>query len=214
MSNISLRLGDVMQLQPTGGGAAERYPVRLIGVAEGRSLIAVSTEQRTFVLGEQYIARCLSGKCVYAFSTNVLKVAIDPYSYFHFSYPQDVQSVDVRQSERVRVALPAEVRSPAGESHAGKLTDLSDTGAQVAASAGLGKAGDKMTLVFDLVFAGVTNRIESPVVVKSVRESAGAPESGEKQWLHGMLFEGHSEQQRMVLHGFVYEQIAARRSAA
>lgn len=214
MSDILLRLNDIIHLQPMGGSAAERYPVRLIGVAEGRSLIVVSAESRCFVLGEQYVARCLSGMSVYGFTTDVLKVAIDPYAYLHLSYPQKVQSVGVRQSERVRVSIPVEIQSASGETHAGILTDLSHTGAQVAVNSGLGKVGEKATLAFDLAFAGVTNKIVSEVVVKSVRENTGKPDAGEKQWLHGVHFEGHSEQQHLMLHGFVYEQMAARRSVA
>lgn len=216
VSSASFRLDDIIHLQPRGGSELARYSVRVIGVADGRSLIVVpagSMDSRGFVLGEQYVARCLSGKSVYGFTTDAIKVAIDPYSYLHLSYPQEVQSVGVRQSERVRVSIPVAVRVASGEIYTGTIIDLSPTGAQVASGFGPWQVGDKVALTFDAGFAGVTNKLESTAVVRSVREDAGKSETG-GQWLHGVHFDAHDEQQRLILHGVVYEQIALRRAAA
>ncbi|MBI3372965.1 MAG: flagellar brake protein [Betaproteobacteria bacterium] len=217
MSNTLLRLGDVINLQAYGRPTAERCPVKLIGVADGLSLIVVagaSNDSRSFVLGEQYVARCLSGTSVYGFTTEVIKIAIDPYAYLHLSYPKEVQTVGVRQSERVKVCIPVAVRSASGESHAGTIIDLSPTGAQVTSSSAAGQVGAKMTLAFDAVFAGVTSKFESAAAVKSTRELTEKSGTGEKQHSFGVQFEGHSEHQRIFLSGFVYEQLLARRSAA
>ena len=217
MSNSLLRLGDIVNLQPAGRSTFERCPVRLIGVAEGLSLIVIagaSTGNRGFVLGEQYVARCLSGTSVYGFTTDVIKIAIEPFAYLHLSYPTEVQTVGVRQSERVKVSIPVAVRSASGETHAGTITDLSPTGAQLTSSSRAGKVGDKMTLTFDAVFAGVTNKLENASVVRSTREHGERSGAAGKQHSYGVQFEGHGEQQRLFLYGFVYEQIVARRAAA
>ena len=166
------------------------------------------------MLGDQYMTRCLSGTSVFGFTTDVIKIAIDPYAYLHLSYPSEVQTVGVRQSERVKVSIPVAVRSASGETYTGTILDLSPTGAQLTSSSAAGQVGDKMTLTFDADFAAVTNKLESVAVVKSARAQAGKSATGEKQQLYGVQFEGHSEQQRLFLYGFVYEQLVARRSAA
>lgn len=217
MSNTLLRLGDVINLQAHGRPTAERCPVKLIGVADGLSLIVMagtSGDHRGFVLGEQNVARCLSGTSVYGFTTEVIKIAIDPYPYLHLSYPKEVQRVGVRQSERVSVSIPVAVRSAAGETHTGTMIDLSPTGAQLVTGYGTGTAGERMTLTFDAVFAGVTNKIECAALIKSTREQAHKSGAGEKLRSYGVQFEGNDEQQRLFLYGFVYEQLVARRSAA
>lgn len=207
-----LRLDDIIHLQPKGEPTGDRCPVRLIGLVEGRSLLVTSAEPRSFQFGEKYVARCLSGKNIYGFATEVIKVTVDPFPYLHLSYPHNPQCVGVRQAERVRVSIPVEIRGDGGTHHAATLTNLSHSGAQLAVEKALGKAGDKLTLNFELAFAGLCHRMVSTVVIKSLREDAES--AAKKQCLHGVHFEGHSDQEHLMLHGFVYEQIAAGRMVA
>ena len=73
--------------------------------------------------------RCLDGRSISGFNSTVIELCSSPYPHFHLSYPSVLDRVEVRQSERVAVAIPVTVHTATGGSVAAEMRDLSASGA-------------------------------------------------------------------------------------
>lgn len=211
---LKLDVGDVLQLQFATDEAQRKYPTRVIGYLQGKSLLVTTPRIDGKVMlvreGQPVVVRMLSGNSVYAFNTQVLATSLKPFAYLHLTYPQAIEKIVVRKALRVAADVEANITcvnaedAKAGTQSRGAIRDISTTGALVMADASLGAPGDLLTLSLRVPVAGVQKFLKLSAVIRSVRELQ--QEDG-AVWQHGVEFQLLEEMDNILLHGFVYEQL-------
>jgi c-di-GMP-binding flagellar brake protein YcgR len=207
----ALKLGETLQLTQTGEGeSAPKYLVKLIGVADKKSLIcAIPTVQDKTIFvkeGAGFLVQFFSGKSVYRFSTVVDAVFSRPYPHMHLMYPREAFVKKLRKNQRVEVDIVTAIKdlaNPQAGILAGKLVDLSMGGAllemqkHVLAENATVECGFKITLdERELLFA-IKGTIKSVVNEKS--------ESGENVLRCGIQFEKLPFQEKIYLQNYIYQ---------
>jgi c-di-GMP-binding flagellar brake protein YcgR len=112
-SDLSLTIGASLTVETIS--PVRKYSVHLLGYAENRSLF-ISTPLRD---GKEVLidkgcvvaVRLLVGKNVCAFESKVLYRSLQPYTYYHLAYPQEITVLQVRNSERVAILIETDVDS-------------------------------------------------------------------------------------------------------
>lgn len=202
--NSKIRIGDTLVLQSSP--EAPRFPVRLIGYLRSRSVIVTPPEVNGEVVmvrdGQSFVGRFFSGQNAFAFSTSVSKQTSVPYPHIHLAYPRELRVQEVRKSPRVDVGLIAaiEFESKAGQT-AGKIINISPTGAGFRAKQSCGAQGDKLLLKFKLTINGLDTVINVRSEVCTVREMT---EEASMPFLHGIRFIDLEDSTQFALAAFVY----------
>lgn len=105
----------MLQLQRISPEFNDRYTVTLIGYLEGRGLIVTTPQVHQKVQfikeGMRFAIRLLGGDKVMGFVTTVIHSSTKPYPHLHLSYPQEIESLAIRNAERINTNLPALVRN-------------------------------------------------------------------------------------------------------
>jgi c-di-GMP-binding flagellar brake protein YcgR len=217
MPQLLLAIGTPLNIQVLSDRTGARLHARVLGMCEGESIIAhIPGAGFTLIelrLGDEVAVRCLEGRAVYGFKTTVIRVCTSPYPYFHLACPGIVSHVEVRQSERVSVAIPVEVKTASGEVVRAELRDLSGSGALLVAPAVLGADGDSVYLAFELNL----NELQRALQIRASIRSAGLlpPATGdESRHRCGVQFQDLSEHDKLFLLGVVYERLASARGAS
>lgn len=215
-SELRLHVGDALQLQFAGEDARARHYVKVIGYLAGQSLLVTTPHLEGRVLlvreGQRFVVRLLTGNCVVAFSTTVLRSCARPYPYLHLQYPATVEQTVVRKAERVSIHLVASVENDDPGSgfespRAAVIVDISTAGARLRSSRPLGGVGDLLAIKFQCSVGQVAQILKLPAVIRSVTgedESAEGPQN----WQYGVEFQLVDPTDTLALHGFVYEHIA------
>jgi c-di-GMP-binding flagellar brake protein YcgR len=214
---LLLAIGTPLNLQVLPDRSGARLSARVLGMCEGESIIA-HVPGATFTPIElrpddEVAVRCLEGRAVYGFKTAVIRVCTSPYPYFHLAWPSVISRAEVRQSERVSVAIPVEVKSASGAAMRAELRDLSGSGALLVAPAALGADGDSIELAFELNL----NEFKRTLQIRaSIRSAADLPPAAGDELRHrcGVQFLDLSQDDKLFLLGFVYERLAAARGAS
>ncbi|MDY6943974.1 MAG: flagellar brake protein [Pseudomonadota bacterium] len=209
--------GDVLQLQIANRDDEEdsRYYVRAIGYVPNRSIIVSAPVKDgkavRLINGCPLVARVLSAHHVRGFNCIVLYYAKQPYPYMHLSIPEALEAVKLRQAPRVQVSLVAAVRHniQAGQKMTlpVRIADLSTTGASLRTRASLGQIGDDLSLSVELPVAESTHVLSVNAHVQGIDppDAAGGPESA--LWRTGIQFEDLKAEEKLKLHGFVFERL-------
>lgn len=209
LEEIHMQIGDLLQLQGTGEDA-QRYTVRLLGFAKGRSVMvsAVMVDGAYSIVKQDaaFVVRFFSGKNVYGFQAHVLKMANTPFPYMHLSYPKKVRGMRVRSTQRASIRVIAAVTDARGEAQAATLVDISKGGALLAARAPIGRVGDEIRCKFRLQFDDIDQFVHLTGIVRSVQPTAD-PESPALATSHGIEFTEIPEGDRLALTAFVYHKL-------
>jgi len=216
MTELALSFGAMLHLQVVGDRSANRLQARVLGYKPGESIIVdvpgtgfLPTELR---LNDSVAARGLIGRHIIGFKCTVLRVCTSPYPYFHLSFPEAVERIALRQSERVAVAIPATITTASGAAVEAELGDLSASGAMLLAPTDLAAhAGDRVQIGFELTFAQVTRRVKLTAMIRNVSSASG---SGGDPTLEriGVEFE-LAEEERLFVLSYVYECLAKTRGS-
>lgn len=204
-----LHLNDPLQLQAVQDEHAPRFNVRLIGMQPGASIM-VSTpvvDGRVQIIreGQVFIARAFSRGRVWAFTCRVLRSCVQPFSYLHLSYPDELQHIVVRKSRRINVSLSGTVGNLAtGQTLPCSVVDLSITGAQIECREPMAKVGEPIALALALPIAEIGDRnVRVEAVVRSV--------AGEREVLnrirYGAEFRKLDVPAQLMLRAFMYDQL-------
>ncbi len=224
--DLSLDVGDVLQLQFLSDENRVRHYVKVIGYYPEKSLIVSAPQVNgKFIMireGQPAAVRMMSGNDIIAFTVSVLRSCMKPYSYLHLSYPSDMQSVTVRKAQRVAFSTKATVREcgPAvsmaevpPESIEVKVQDMSTTGALLVAPVALGEVKGLLAMTMLLRVAGADDELNIVAIIRNVREREGK-DGQPAEFLHGVEFQFAERSESILLHAFVYEQIATGHSHA
>lgn len=215
-ADLQLTVGTLLNVQVLSERSSPRVQARVLGYLEGQSVIA-ALPGATLVpidlrLGDEVAVRYLVGRSVCGFKTSVIRVCTSPYPYFHLSYPEEVQKMDVRGAERVQVALPARLDGGAGTVEI-ELRDLSATGANLSSPREIGQIGDAVKLSMELTFGEVTRQVSTAATIRNAT-STQQQEGGEATlWRYGVQFQDLPEADYIFVLGFVFEQLASRGGA-
>ncbi len=209
---LKLQVGDVVQLQHISPDKDDRYTVSVIGFLAGESLLVTAPTIKgkvQFILDSQKFAvRMLRGSHVYGFKTTVIQTAVKPYPYLHLSYPKEVESITVRNAERVETRIPALARNTLkpDEKHNWQtvvITDLSTTGIRLESMQSLGNQGETVQIHFKLDVCGSE---ESMDLTADIRNAAPRGSRGKSGHYTGAEFCALDRFYKVVLHDHVLDQ--------
>ncbi len=209
-ADLGAHVGAVLTIQTLS--SARKLPVKLIGYIVNKSLLISSPlrDGKEILLerGDALAVRLLVRNRVGAFNSKVLYRSIQPYSYYHLEYPQELEVLEVRSSERIDLAMPIMVDSEfdmgLGEwPQNAELTNLSKTGGAIVAKKTLGDIGHEVVLKFTLLISGMECQLSIPSIIRN-REVVNDKEKG-KFFKLGVQFTQLSNEDKLVLASYVYE---------
>jgi c-di-GMP-binding flagellar brake protein YcgR len=192
--------------------------VRLIGHISGGSLIVTAPmlEGKLQIVreGVAYNVRMLLGSEVVGFTTKVLSSAVKPYPHLHLQYPDEVESINVRNASRVTVRLPVSVRNlslPEPDRNLAvraSLNDLSHTGAGIVTQfKSIAKVGDVVNMDFQFELMAAQETVNINADVRRVLE-LGPGSQSQDRYFHGVEFRAVNRFQQIMLHAWTLERRA------
>lgn len=217
-TGLPVDIGDNLQLQFFGTSEDARYYVKVIGYLQDKSLLItaphVNGKLLTLREGQRLAGRLLAGSDVIGFTSSILRLCGRPYPYLHISYPHDMQAITVRKAARVSITLKGMMRrcddGNAEEPNAPMVPvvvdDLSTSGARLVTNEFVAEKGDLVTVTVRVKVAGAEENMNLVAIVRNVREEE--TEDGKTQLLHGVEFQFTDRSESVLLHAFVYEQLA------
>ena len=211
LEEARLQMGDLVHLQTQSNEATERYSVRLVGMAKGRSvLVTTPMIDGKYLLmreGQSFILRAFSGKSAYAFSTQIIRSVNTPYPYLHLAYPRHVRSLVVRKGARADVRVICAISECDGVpmQGAGTIVNLSVGGALMVVKQPPGTKGQRLTLKFK----AVVNGIEALLEIKAIIRAINFDPTGETDTPYqlGLQFADITAADSIPLLAFVYHQL-------
>ncbi len=213
-NEIKVNIGESIQLQDPSSKTDERIFVKLIGYRDDKSILVTMPRANgdliRVVNGQLFIVRLFSGQTVYAFNVTVMESKASPYPYLHLSYPKKVESVVVRNAQRVNVELIVSVQNGDpdknnDDSVSAKLTDISTGGAKLSTITPIGSVGDDISMSARLTVGGVEQYLQ---ILATVRRVETEEADNKRSYSYGLEFRFVEEKDRLVLHGFVYEELS------
>jgi c-di-GMP-binding flagellar brake protein YcgR len=165
--------------------------------------------------GERITIRVFSGVNICSFACTVERVFARPLNYVHLSFPTSIQGTSLRSAMRVKVALPAHVRSTARpdlEPIGCRMTNLSVTGARIELARPLPQGEELVNLEFMLALpnAGRMTEVDTLAMVRNLaaeRQAPGEPEI----FSYGLQFVGLDPVHHTLVQNMVYEALLADR---
>ncbi len=168
----------VVQHSPSQG--EERTPGFLYGSVPGERLIVGGFKSAAFFVGDELVVRMVLGASVVGFKAEVMEKMESPGPVYFLSFPERVERVDLRKSERMPVFIPVEVAVTTGEEKEkglhlfqGALINLSDGGCGLRAKS-LVRDIKSCTVSFALPGSAQVHVLECNVVSKGKKTSFGA----------------------------------------
>lgn len=205
--DTTLRIGDPLQVR-FDDGTSERFPVRLIGAMEKRSLLISHPQidgRMAYVKDGQVLKiKALRGKFAYSFDASVLKCQLAPFPYIHLTYPQQVRATTVRKAHRIVLSAVASVgRAGQRGRVACNMKDISIAGMLVNVPRELAVVGTEVDVAFRLQVSGEPMTFDVPGIIRNAREA----EVGTLYQVCGIEFTEMPREQRSALQLFIYERM-------
>jgi c-di-GMP-binding flagellar brake protein YcgR len=211
---FKVKLGEQIQLQYIPEGGRERLNAKVIGHAPGKSLIItaprVSGSSPLLREGQYFVIRMLQGSKVYGFESSVIKYFATPYPHVHLSQPSSVECIVVRGSRRVTSQHIVSVQKVNSEDAvSATMINTSVTGTLLKADIPLGQMENKLDISVELIVAGFQKYIRVTGIIRNVSAPEDRDDEQEKDntYRYGIEFINVNEEDQLVLHGYVYEQI-------
>lgn len=209
--DIKARVGDMFQVQISTDRQEIRHSVKLVGYVVNKTIIITTPTVNNSLLllreGQNLTVRAFSGTAAYAFSCEIIKVCNSPLAYLHLSYPKAVQKVPIRASARINFDLKGtSVNTTHGDNAPAipvLITDISTTGAAIAASTPLGKKDD----VLLLDFCANIRDIEVHPTIKCIIRSLTSSDDKINPIKYGLQFVELQTQELLTLQSLVYQKI-------
>ena len=208
-SDFKAKLGDIVQLQYVAFSDRERLNAKVIGYAPNKSLILsapVVAGTTPFLQEKQkFVVRMMRGSQVYAFEAEVLKYLTSPYAHVHLSQPTNVEAIKVRNSRRVNTEVVISVQATDDETRPASATMLNTslTGALIKTDKPLGNKNDSLVISSEFSFYDFQKYLRFNAIIRN----ASIPDNGHDEYRYGVEFDGLDDEQKLIIHGYVYDQI-------
>lgn len=207
--SLGVPIGTVMTLETRA--PTRKLQVHLMGYEPGKSLLvsAPKRDGKEAILERNapVVLRLLDGKKVCAFESKVLYRSVHPYSYYHLAYPSEIESLQVRSSERVNTLINGDIDSDfniVGDwPKYAQITNLSRTGGRLTSHEALGEYGHELILRFELEVAGMLKEIAIAGHVRNIDQEDD--QFGQTKHIVGVQFSGMSDEMRLALANYIYE---------
>lgn len=211
--DLKHNVGDTLQLQFSPGKADERFYVKLIGFLENKSILVTAPRADGVPLriaaDQKFIVRMISGNSAQGFSANAIHSTKHPYPHLHLTYPEDLESITVRKAERVNCKLIVTVQneeadSSLGEGKSASMQDISTAGSQLLSTDSLGNIGDTITINSKITVADIEQYL---TISGKIRRAVDKEDAKDGKYEYGIEFILLEDKDKLLLHGFVYEQM-------
>lgn len=212
-TDFKAKLGDHIQLQYIPENNRERLSAEVIGHAPGQSLI-ISTPKVGNSLpilkeGQCFVIRMLQGSKILGFESSVLKSYALPFPHIYLSQPSKVESIILRGSRRVNTQHSVSIKTADSQQVSARLLNISISGALLLSDTSPGNADDKIVISIDITVAGFDKKININGIIRNVSPTDNADTKKEDSE-YGIEFIDMKEEEKIILHGFVYEQIVTQ----
>ncbi|MDX1451795.1 MAG: flagellar brake protein [Oleiphilaceae bacterium] len=188
-----------------------KLPVKLLGYVEPRSILvsAPLRDGKEIYLekGSSVVVRMMDGCRAYAFETHVLYRSVQPFSYYHLAYPNDIESLQLRNAERIETELDTWVNSDfvvlEDWPKSARITNISKSGARMECDDFLGQSGHELILDFNLPVSGLNKRICLSGEIRNIDRQGGA--QGDEHFVLGVEFREMNDETRLSLANYILE---------
>jgi c-di-GMP-binding flagellar brake protein YcgR len=213
LAHLRLRIGDSLQLQFVG--EESRFPVRLIGSLENRSIIVTTPVYNRRLVpvraGQSVNIRMMMNDRACAFVTTVIHNYRTPYPHLHLEYPTELVTNQLRKAVRVITKVEASVINTSigdrGRQIDCHLVDISETGTHLVTPIRIGKSGDQITLSLHLNINGIKRTLVVPSILRGrmkIKE-----DSDVRRVHYGVEFLPLSDDAKIEMTAFVYYTLSA-----
>lgn len=214
---VNLQIGSVLQLQRISPEHEERYSVKLIGYLPGNSLVVttptVNGKVQLLAEGQRYAVRMLHGSDIQGFVATILSISSKPYPHLHISYPEAIESIAVRNAERVDINIPGlahNTHDPDSDEywHPILIKDLSLTGMRLESLEPLGRKGEALQLTFQLKVCGGEEQLNLLGKIRNRNLKGTVNNDDDPRHSTGLSFLQVNRMQEIIVGCHVLEQIA------
>lgn len=193
-------------------GADKRHDVTWLGFLFEHSVMVtaprVSGTLVPLYVNDGIAIRYIRDNHVHGFKTRLLVYHRNPYPHMHLEYPEAIAEHRVRGAQRVITELEGRMVAN-GEEETVVILDLSDSGARIQSTREDLAVGAEAELHLAVEFAGTREDISLACVVKNTN----LHEEGDRLLMHyGLGFKDMERMERMMLSGFIYEQLSRQRA--
>jgi len=217
MKQQTLRIvvGDALQLQKVDTEAGERYSSTVIGFVPGKSLLITAplVNDKPIIVkeGQQFAVRMLQGSHIQGFVAKVLHISMAPYPYLHLSFPEEVESKEIRNADRAETDVPILARNSklADEQESWKpvsIKDISASGSKLESMSKVGDEGDILLLKLKLPIGNKEEEMELKAVIKHLEEPDNVDADEWGIYVYGIQFQEHGRLERALIRNYVLEQ--------
>ena len=164
--NVPITVQRVTQEDPN------RYAGKIVGYVHMRYLVIGELQRVNLQVGELVLIRMLSEGEAVAYQVTVKKTNSDPV-LFMTTFPEKVESVNLRSSERIRAFFPAEVRQTSDTAFTNfdsMVIDVSEGGCSFSCRTAI-KAKSPALMVFSLPGSQSVIRLSGTIVGVLARNS-------------------------------------------
>lgn len=214
--DFRVNLGDPIQLQYAPVDDRDRLSAKVIGHAPGKSLIitAPTVNGKLPLLKEDqpFIVRMLQGNNVYGFESAILKYYRVPFPHVHLRHPTDVERIVVRGSRRVETELVVSTSTKNSDEKplSVSMLNTSATGALLQTPKTIGKLSDELTISVELEVVNIKKYLRIKAIIRNISTPADRDTPGDDLNKYGVQFVELSEDNKLIINAYVYEQIVQK----
>jgi len=215
-SDMRLRVGDRLQIEPPATVSTERHTAKVIGWVDNISLL-VSTPmvgglRVPFRDGDKVVVRIFANQNAFAFNTDVMRSVKIPFDHLHLTFPTEIQGAVIRKSPRIKMRLittvsllPEEGNEPvdANSRASAILLNISADGTLIQAKQALADKGGRLRLAFRINL----HDVDAVLTVNAIVRSVFAEEGKVGAMLHGVQFENMDANDRLILQSMIYQKM-------
>jgi len=206
--DVKFKLGDVIQLQFVPDEGRGRLNTRIIGHSPGKSLIVtaptVNGKMPLLRENQRFVIRMLQDSKVFGFESELLKFYSAPYPHVHLSHPTEVESIVVRGSRRVDTEQVVSVKDTHDKDVKAGMLNTSATGALLQSKTQLGELNELVKISAEFNICGIQKYLRISAIIRNI---SSPDENQSNDFRHGVEFADMTDDQKLVVHAYVYEQI-------
>lgn len=206
-AEMRLKVGAQISLEPPRRIVGARATAKVLGWLEGASILVTAPQSAVGRLvlqeGEPVLARAFTGKSAFAFRAMILRAAYLPFPYLHLSFPDKVEQVQIRNSFRYRVQLPATIAAGGKSGVPGRILDIGTTGALIETAGSLDQDAGPIRIAVALELHGTPVSLDLHAQVRVAK----SVEQGTPHYQYGVEFKDLQGNDRLVLGSLLWYEM-------